>query len=91
MRDWSTEERIAVERKILDVLQGVGDTSAEHWQLGSAALHYRRPMTIREALKLPPPSRTTPAENQAAWARLYALEALGRVRESDVEETHRTE
>lgn len=90
MRGWTSEQRAAVERKAVEILAGVGDTSAEHWQLGSLALHYRRPMTLAEALKLPPPVRTTPAENRRAWARLYALEVAGLVRESDVEETTRT-
>ena len=91
MRGWSPEERKAAERKAIELLEGVGDTTAEHWQLGSLALHYRRPLMLGEAFRLPPPVRTTPAENRVAWARLYALEALGRVRESDVEETTRTE
>jgi hypothetical protein len=90
VRSWTPEQRAAVERKAVEILAGVGDTSAEHWQLGSLALHYRRPMTLAEALELPPPVRTTAAENRRAWARLYALEAAGLVRESDVEETTRT-
>lgn len=90
VRDWTPEQRAAVERKALENLNGVGDTSAEHWQMGSVALHYRRPMTLGEAMKLPPPARTTPAENRRALARLYALEAAGIVRGSDVEETTRT-
>ena len=47
-------------------------------------------MTLVEALGLPPPVRTTPAEKRRAWARADALEAVGLVRESDVEETRRT-
>ena len=76
-----------MERKAVETLQGVGDTTAEHWQMGSLALHYRRPMTLGEAMQLPAPVRTTPAENRRVWARLYALEAAGLVRASDVEET----
>jgi hypothetical protein len=90
VRSWTPEQRAAVEQKAVEILAGVGDTSAEHWQLGSNALHYRRPMTLVEALGLPPPVRTTPAEKRRAWARLDALEAVGLVRESDVEETRRT-
>lgn len=90
MRDWSPEQRAAVERKLISNLDGVGDRSAEHWQLGSRALHYRRPMTIAEAMSLPAPTRTTPAENALAHARMAALEAAGLIRESDVEETTRT-
>lgn len=74
---------------MVEILDGVGDTSAEHWQLGSNALHYRRPMTRAEAMALPPPVRTTPAENRRAWARLYALEAAGVIRDGDVEPTTR--
>jgi hypothetical protein len=91
VRDWSPEQRKAVERKAIENLEGVGDMSAEHWQMGSLALHYRRPMTVAEAMKLPPPVRTTPAENRAAWARLYALETIGLIRGEDVEETTRTQ
>lgn len=90
VRDWSPEQRAAVERKILEILAGVGDTSAEHWQLGSQALHYRRPMTLAEALKLPPPVRTTAAENRRVWAQLYAAQVDGSVRPSDIEPTTRT-
>jgi hypothetical protein len=89
VRGWSPEQRAAAERKAIEMLDGVGDASAEHWQLGSLALHYRRPLRLSEALGLPPPVRTTPAENRRAWTRLYALEAAGIVRESDVEETGR--
>ena len=72
------------------MLAGVGDTEYEHWQLGSVALHYRRPMTLAEALALPPPVRITPAETRRARARLAALEAAGLVRDSDFAETTRT-
>jgi hypothetical protein len=91
VRDWTPAQRYAAERKALALLDNVGDASTEHWQIGSVALHYRRPMTIAEALRLPPPVRTTPEENRVAWAQLYALEALGRIRESDVEETTRSD
>jgi hypothetical protein len=72
------------------MLEGVGDTSAEHWQLGTRALHYRRPMTVAEGLRLPAPSRPSPAFVQRARARRDALLALGIIRESDVQETTRT-
>jgi len=72
------------------MLSGVGDTSAEHWQIGSVGLHYRRPMTLSEAMKLPPPVRTTPAESRQAISRLYAMMAAGLIRDADVEETQRT-
>lgn len=87
VREWTRDQRIAAEHKLRENLKGVGDLSAEHWQIGSIALHYRRPLTLTEAMSLPPPVRTTAAENQRAWARVYALEARGVVRESDVEET----
>lgn len=90
VRGWSPEQRKAAERKAIELLDGCGDTTAEHWQIGSVALHYRRPMTLAEAMQLPPPVRSTPAENRRAWARMGALEAAGLVRESDVEETTRT-
>ena len=51
VRDWTPEQRRAVERKALEILKGVGDTSAEHWQLGTVGLHYRRPMTLAEAMR----------------------------------------
>jgi hypothetical protein len=91
VRDWSPAQRKAVERKAIDNLSSVGDTSAEHWEMGSVALHYRRPLTLAEALKLPPPVRTTPEENRLTQLRLYALKKAGLLRESDIEETTRTE
>lgn len=90
VRSWSPEQLAAVERKAIEILDGVGDTSAEHWMLGSLALHFRRPMTLAEAVKLPPPARTTPAENRRVWARMDALEAAGVVNSADFEEPGRT-
>ena len=89
VRSWSPEQRLAVQRKAVELLSGVGDLSAEHWQQGSLALHYRRPMTLKEALALPPPVRTTAEENRRAWAQMYAVAATGLVNQDDFEETGR--
>jgi hypothetical protein len=90
VRSWSPEQRKAIERKALEILRGVGDTSAEHWQMGSLALHYRRPMTLAEALRLSDPIPLTPAEKRRVTQRMYALEAAGVINEADIQETQRS-
>lgn len=77
VREWSPEQRMAAEGKCLDMLAGVGDVDAYHWQQGTLALHYRRAMTAAEALALPPPVRTSPEYNQRVRALRVALVAAG--------------
>jgi hypothetical protein len=88
VREWSPEQRQAVERKAVEMLDGVGDTTQAHWQQGSLALHLRRPMTMAEALQLPPPVRTSPDYNRRVQALRLALVAQGVLSDADVVEIH---
>jgi hypothetical protein len=49
------------------MLKGVGDYTADHWQTGHLAIHYRRAMTLAEALRLPTAHHMTEAEKRAVW------------------------
>jgi hypothetical protein len=84
VRDWSPEQRFAVEKKVIEMVNGVGDTTAHHWQQGSLALHYRRPMTAKEALSLPAPVRTSPEYNAQVQALRIALVASGVIVPSEI-------
>lgn len=75
-----------MELKAREALKGVGDTAEEHWQQGSLALHYRRPMTLEEAMKLPPPVKISPAYRVWANAQSAALEARGIINPQEMQE-----
>ena len=77
---------MAVERKAVEMLVGVGDTGVHHWQQGTVALHYRRPMTTGEALLLPAPQRTTPEYNARVRALREALVASGVIDPRDIKD-----
>lgn len=59
--------------------------------MGSIGLHYRRPMTMAEALKLPAAKRATMQHVALARAQYAILKATGRLHEDDVQDTEPTE
>lgn len=89
--DWTREQRIAVEAKCLDMVKGVGEqTGEEHWQIGDVALHYRRPMTTGEMLRLPTARRLTDEEKVKAWRNRARAEASGLFSDRPFQTTTRT-
>jgi len=50
---WADRDRVTVSTRLLELLEGVGDTARVHWEVGDVALHLRRPLTDDEAAFLP--------------------------------------